>query len=219
LKDVTTAPWPIGYTHIEDREKNYREWGFPWPFFVIARGEKTTTRFWPVYSRARDATKESDFYLWPVYKYNRITIAPLDRERTRILFFLYSDITQKNTETGQVAKRKDLWPLYTWRQDLDGTRRFQTLSLLEPILPASKSVERDYSPLWALWRSEHNPNTGATYHSLLWDLYRRQSTPETKRVSFLFGLFKYQSSPEGNQFRAFWIPFSHDDKTEQSATP
>ena len=206
LKDVTTAPWPIGFSYIEDREKKYREWGFPWPFFDIARGSKTTTRIWPLFSHAQDATKESVFYLWPVYKYNRITSAPLDRQRTRILLFLYSSTTQKNTETGQVAKRKDFWPLYTYRQDLEGNRRFQTLSILEPILPASKSIERNYSHLWSLWRSEHNPRTGAVYQSLLWDLYRRQSTPETKKLSFLFGLFKYESSPEGKHCRVLFIP-------------
>lgn len=210
LKDVTTAPWPIGFSYIVNREKKFKEWGTPWPFIVVARGEKTTTRFWPLFSRARDATKESNFYLWPVYKYNAIHSAPLERERTRILLFLYSDTMQKNTETGQVYKRRDFWPLYTWRQDFEGRRRFQTLSLLEPLLPASKSIERNYSPLWALWRSEHNPRTGAAYQSLLWDLYRRQSTPEIKRVSFLFGLFKYQSSPEGKQWRMFFLPFETD---------
>ncbi|HKQ40439.1 MAG TPA: hypothetical protein VJ063_20380 [Verrucomicrobiae bacterium] len=206
LKDVTTAPWPLGYSYIEDREKKYREWGFPWPFFDIARGSKTTTRFWPLFSRAHDATKQSTFYLWPVYKYNRITSAPLDRERTRIMLFLYSGTTQKNTETGQTAKRNDFWPLYTYRRDLDGNRRFQTLSLIEPILPASKSIERNYSHLWSLWRSESNPRTGAVYQSLLWDLYRGQSTPETKKLSFLFGLFKYESSPEAKHCRVFFIP-------------
>ncbi len=214
LKDVTTAPWPLGLSIIDDREKKYREWGFPWPFFVIARGEKTTTRFWPVYSRARDATKENNFYLWPVYKYNRITSAPVDRTRIRIMLFLYSDTTQKNTETGQVAKRKDLWPLYSTREDFEGNRRFQTLALLEPILPVSKSIERNYSHLWSLWRSERNVRTGAVYQSLLWDLYRRQSTPETKKLSFLFGLFKYQSSPKGKQYRAFFVPFGDDVKAD-----
>ena len=211
-KDVTTAPWPIGFSYIDEREKKYREWGFPWPFFVVARGEKTTTRFWPLFSRAKDATKESNFYLWPVYKYNRITAPSVDRERTRIMLFLYSATTQKNIESGQVAKRRDFWPLYSYRQDLEGNRRFQTLALLEPILPASKSIERNYSHLWSLWRSEHNPRTGAVYQSLLWDLYRRQSTPETKKLSFLFGLFKYQSSPEGKHYRVFFVPFGDEPK-------
>jgi hypothetical protein len=210
FKDVTTAPWPIGYSYIDNREKKYREWGFPWPFFVIARGEKTTTRFWPLFSRAHDATKESNFYLWPVYKYNRITSAPLDRERTRIMLFLYSETRQKNTETGQVSKRNAFWPLYTYREDFEGNHQFQALSLLEPILPASKSIERNYSHLWALWRSEHNHRTGAVYQSLLWDLYCRQSTPETKKLSLLFGLFKYQSSPNGKRYRVFFIPFGSE---------
>ena len=212
FKNVTTAPWPLGFSYINNREQKFREWGMPWPFIVVARGEKTTTRFWPLFSRARDATKESNFYLWPVYKYNRITSAPLDRERTRIMLFLYSHTRQKNTETGQVARRNAFWPLYTFKEDFDGNRQSQALSLLEPILPASKSIERNYSPLWALWRSESNPRTGAAYQSLLWDLYRRQSTPETKKLSLLFGLFKYQKSAEGTQYRIFFVPFGGDRK-------
>ena len=104
-------------------------------------------------------------------------------------------------------KRNDFWPLYTYRQDFEGNRRFQTLSLLEPILPGRQSIERNYTHLWSLWRSERNARTGAVYQSLLWDLYRRQSTPETRKVSLLFGLFKYQSSPEGKQYRVFFVPF------------
>ena len=38
----------------------YREWDAPWPLIVFARGEgKTTTRVWPLYSRAHNATLES----------------------------------------------------------------------------------------------------------------------------------------------------------------
>lgn len=215
LKDVTTVPWPIGYTRIVDRENNYREWGAPWPFIVFRRGEKYTSRVWPLFSHARDATKESVFYLWPVYKHNRITSAPLERKRTRIMLFLYNDIREKNTETGQTASRQDFWPLFTARKDFQGNERLQVLSLLEPILPASKSIERNYSPLWALWRSERNARTGAVYQSLLWDLYRRQSTPETKKLSLLFGLFKYQSSPNGKRWRILFMPFGDDEPRKE----
>jgi hypothetical protein len=73
-------------------------------------------------------------------------------------------------------------------------------------LPASKSIERDYSPLWSVWRSENNPRTGAASQSLLWNLYRHEATPDTKKCSLLFGLFQYHSSPEGKRVRLFYIP-------------
>ena len=59
---------------------------------VVARGEgKTITRVFPLFSRAHDDEQESDFYVWPVYRYNHLHAGVLDRERTRILFYLYGN--------------------------------------------------------------------------------------------------------------------------------
>ena len=121
---------------MDDREKKYREWDAPWPLIVFARGEgKTTTRVWPFFSHAHNATLESDFYLWPIYKYNRVHSAPLDSRRTRICFFLYSDLTEKNTETEAARRRVDFWPFFTYRRDFNGNSRLQVVALLEPFLP------------------------------------------------------------------------------------
>ena len=206
LRDQTTVLWPF-FTEIEDREKHYREWHAPYPLIVMARGPgKTTTRVLPFFSRAHTDILESDFYMWPIYKYNRAHADPLDRERTRILFFLYSDLSQKNTETGAALRRIDLWPLFTRRKDYDGSTRLQVLAVLEPFLPGNRSVERNYAPVYSLWRAEHNAKTGARSQSLLWNLYRHESAPETKKTSLLFGLFQYQSGPDGKRVRLLYIP-------------
>ena len=208
LRDSTSFPWPLGYTHTVDRARKYEEWGAPWPLVVFARGEgKHTDRVWPFYSHAHSSNLTSDWVLWPLYKYNRIHASPLDRERTRILFFLYSDLSVKNTEDGTRRRRIDLWPLFTAKRETDGRSRFQLLSIVEPILPNSTGVERDLSPLWSLWRSEKNPKTGASSQSLLWNLYRRDKSVESKKCSLLFGLFKYQSGPDGKRWRVFYVPF------------
>ncbi|MBI2949443.1 MAG: hypothetical protein HYY23_17535, partial [Verrucomicrobia bacterium] len=152
-RDSTTYFWPFGFTSTEDREKKYREWDAPWPLVVFARGEgKTANRIWPLFSQAKNATLESDFYLWPLYKRDRVNSSPLDRRRTRILLFLYSDLAERNTTTGTALERTDLWPLFTARRDHNGNERLQMLSVIEPLLPASKTVERLYSPLWSVWR-------------------------------------------------------------------
>jgi hypothetical protein len=206
LRDSTTVIWPF-FNYTDDREKKYHEWDAPWPLIVFARGEgKTTTRVWPFFSQAHNATLESDFYLWPVYKYNRIHSEPLDSRHARICFFLYSDLTEKNTETQAARRRLDLWPFFIQRRDFNGNSRLQVFAPLEPFLPASKGIERNYSPLWSVWRAEKSPRTGATRQSLLWNLYRRDATPEAKKCSLLFGLFQYQSSPKGKQMRLFYIP-------------
>lgn len=205
-RDYTSVLWPF-FAWIDDRNKKYREWEGPWPFIVVARGEgKTTTRFWPLFSHAHNDTRESDFYLWPVYKYNRIHAGALDQDRTRILFYLFSDLTEKNTETGKERKRVDLWPLLVWHRDFNGNRRLQILALVETAVPDNQRIERNWSPLWSVWRSENNAATGATSQSLLWNLYRRDATPESRKCSLLLGLFQYQSDSKMKKLRLFYLP-------------
>lgn len=207
-RDSTSYLWPLGVTVTEDRDRKYREVDAPWPFIVFAHGEgKTTSRVWPLFSRSSNTNLESNTYLWPLYKYNRLRNAPLDRERTRILWFVYSFVSEKNTETGKASGRVDLWPLFAHRRGLNGSTRLQVLALLEPILPTNKSIERDWSPIWSLWRSENNATNGATSQSLLWNLFRRDTTATTKKCSLLFGLFQYSSQPEGKRWRFFYVPF------------
>ncbi|MBI3877848.1 MAG: hypothetical protein HY300_18115, partial [Verrucomicrobia bacterium] len=62
------------------------------------------------------------------------------------------------------------------------------------------------SPLWSLWRAEHNEKTGAKSRSLLWNLYRHDETPASKKCSLLFGVVQYESSADGARWRWFWLP-------------
>lgn len=213
LRDSTSYLTPLGLTLTDDRGKKYQEVDAPWPFIVFAWGEgKTTRRIWPLFSRAQTATAQSDFYLWPAYTYKRIHSESLDRRRTRIFFFLYSRVREENTETAMTRTRTDFWPLFTHQRELDGRSRLQVLALLEPILPASKSIERNYSPLWSLWRSEQNPNTESSSQSLLWNLYRREVKGTTRKGSLLFGLFQYESTAEKRHWRLFYLPLNQTEK-------
>ncbi len=216
-RDSSSYLWPVGLTYTVDREKKYHEWGAPWPLVVFARGEgKTANRIWPFFGQARTPILESDFYLWPLYKYNRAQAAPLDRQRTRILFFLYSDLSEKNTAAGTALERTDLWPLFTARRDHQGNERLQILALLEPILPNNKSIERNCSPVWSLWRSEKNPRVGTAKQTVLWNLYGREVTASAKKYSLLFGLIQYQSGPAGQRWRRVFVPL-HKERQPPAA--
>jgi len=205
-RNSTSVLWPF-FTWTNDRGKKYREWDSPWPLIVFARGEgKTTTRVWPLFSRAHDDVFESDFFLWPFYKYNRIHSGALDQRRTRILFYLFSNQTEKNTDTGKAKRRVDFWPLFTYHRDFNGNNWLQILTPLEPILPDNRGIERNWSPLWSFWRSENNLKSGASSQSLFWNFYRRDTTPTSRKCSLLFGLFQYQSEGENKKFRLFYIP-------------
>jgi hypothetical protein len=204
-RDATTVLWPL-FNWMDNREKKYREWQMPWPIVGFARGEgKTTDRIFPLFSFSHNAVKESDSVLWPVFTYRRTHSDPLDLRRTRVLFYLYSDTKEGNTQTGHQKRRLDMWPFFTWHREFDGRERLQVLALLEPALPNSRGIERNWSPLWSLWRAEQNPKAGAASQSLLWNLYRREIAPAHKKVSLLFGLFQYQSDGENRRTRLFYI--------------
>jgi hypothetical protein len=212
-RDQTTIIWPF-FTIVDDRAAQYREWELPWPFYVRARGRgKHTDRIFPFYSRNKvfkypdpgegsaevadtkskaDAVLESDFYMWPVWLHKRAHADPLDRERSRILFFVYSDTIEKNTETAKFRRRVDLWPFFTFHHELDGNERLQVMAILEPFIPNNKSIERNYSQVYSFWRSETNATTGATSKSLLWNLYRHETSAGYARTSAIFGLYQHE---------------------------
>jgi hypothetical protein len=119
---------------------------------------------------------------------------------------LYDDTVEKNTETGTEERRVDMLPFFTYHRDFNGNSRLQILALIEPVLPDNRGIERNWSPLWSLWRAEDNPKTGAGSRSLLWNLYRSDKTLDSKKISILFGLFQYQSVGETNKLRLFYIP-------------
>jgi len=206
LRDSTSALWPF-FTWIDGRGKKYREWQGPWPFVIFTRGEgKTTSRVWPLFSQSHNSEKESDSYLWPLYQFHRLHSDPLDQQRTRVMFYLYEDTVEKNTQTDAEKRRVDMWPFFTWHRDVNGNSRLQIFAPVEPALPGNRGIERNWSPLWSLWRAEDNPKTGASSRSLIWNLYRRDTTPASKKCSLLFGLFQYQSDAEGEKMRLFFIP-------------
>jgi len=205
-RDSTSVLWPF-FSWIDERGKKYHEWQGPWPFVIFTRGEgKTTSRVWPLFSQSHNKTMESDSYLWPLYQYHGFHNDTLDQQRTRVMFYLYVNVKEKNLQTGAEKRRLDMWPFFISRRDFNGNFRLQIFAPLESVLANNRGIERNWSPLWSLWRAEDNPKTGASSRSLLWNLYRCDKTPDAKKISLLFGLFQYQSSGETNKLRLFYIP-------------
>jgi len=204
-RDSTTVLWPF-FTTIDDRARKYHEWQGPWPFVIWTRGEgKHTSRVWPLFSESRNATQENDSYLWPVFTSTHAHQPPLDRRRTRIAFYLYSRLVEQNTETGRQKIRVEAWPFFVWHHELNGNERLQILAPVEPAVPDNPGIEKNWSPLWSFWRSEKNPAAGASSQSLLWNLYRRQTTPDGNNTSALFGLFQRQSNRESASTKLFYF--------------
>jgi hypothetical protein len=207
-RDATSVLWPF-FTWVDERGRKYKEWEGPWPFVIFARGEgKTTDRVWPLFSRSHNATLESDSYLWPLYTYKRVHSDPLDQQATRLAYYLFVSVTEKNTATGAEKLRRDAWPFFIWRKDFDGNTRLQVLAPIESVLAQNRGIERNWSPLWSLWRAQENPRMGTSNASLLWNLYRRETAPDHKKISLLFGLFQYEKDGDKGRTRLFYIPLS-----------
>jgi hypothetical protein len=207
LRDSTSVLFPF-FTVVDDREKKYREWQGPWPFVIFTRGEgKTTDRVFPLFSQSRNATKESDSYLWPLYTYKRTHSDPLDKSTERFALLLYVTDSEKNTTTGAQKKRIDVWPLFTWKKEFNGNERLQILAPLEPAVPNNRGIENNWSPLWSLYRFERNPKTRATSRSVLWNLYRRDQSPEREKISCLFGIYQREVAGQKKQTKLWGHSF------------
>jgi hypothetical protein len=208
------------FTYIDDREKRYREWGFPWPLVDFARGEgKTGNRVWPLYSRVHNAAADSDFLLWPLYMHKGVHSEQYARDRSRVLFFLWSDVREKNVLAKTERRRRDLWPLFTHKHDYNGDERLQILAPLEPLVPNIRGIERGWSPIWSLYRDETNAKAGTRSQSLLWNLWRRDVNQERTRTSFLFGAVKTDKTSEGRRWGFFRRPSSPTNAVPATPKP
>lgn len=205
-KDSRSYLWPLGPTFVEDRAEGYHQVGAPWPLIVFARGQsRTIDRVFPLFSHMQYRDAETTWYLWPLYWHREVRTESLHRDMTRIAFFLYTDIKDRDASTQRTSHRTDFWPLFAARRDFDGTERFQLFAPLEPILTQNPSVARNWSPLWAIWRAEKNAKTGAHSRSFLWNLYRYEAAPGARKCSLLFGLIQYDTGLQGSRWR--WLYF------------
>ena len=211
-RDVTTVLWPL-FSVIDDRNLKYHEWQGPWPFVIFTHGEgKTTQRVWPLFSQSHNKTRENNSYLWPLFVHTGLHSDPIDQNRDRVLFYLWDRLSLRNTVTGKERVRVDMWPLLTWHRDFNGNERLQLIAPLEPSVPDNPGIERNWSPVWSLWRSESSPRAHASSQSLLWNLYRHESAPEHQERSILFGLYQSHTDTNESTVRLFYIPLAHNRK-------
>jgi hypothetical protein len=199
--------WITTFTSATNRVEQYQERFFPWPFIGIARGPgKTMDRYFPLIGRAERPGLRSSFVLWPFFTRRELMGESLYRRRDRLAFYLYNDLLLQDTETGDSFRRRDLLPLYTWRRAPDGKTRLQILAPIEPFLPNNKSIQRLYSPMWALWRDEQDPANERRSQSLLWNLWRRDVAPDIARTGTLFGAVQTVKTAAGRSWRFFGFP-------------
>jgi len=216
--------WPF-FRHVENRKKDYEEWEFPWPIFRIARGSgKNATTFLPFFADERSKDSRKRWFLWPIYKIEETESDIYYRRRSRVLFFLYSNLEETLYIEGAFPKKRvALWPLFTY-ENLEGVSHFYTLSLLEPFFPEKEGIRRNWAPLWWVYQKQWDAQDHVV-ESLLWNLYWRESqgsdtawelfplvsykrTDTSGRdVKLVKGLLRYRNGPEGKVLNLFYLPW------------
>lgn len=172
-REARTVLWPF-FSHIQDHQRGYEEWNFPWPLIRVTAGRyKEGMRVLPLYADERVGAGRSRWFLWPLYKIEEIDSDFLYRRRDRVLFFLYSDLIEANKDAdGSPKRRRAFWPLFQYESN-QGVHHFSTLALLEPFFPDHRGILRNWAPWWRLYQVRWD-DRGNEISSLLWNFYWKE---------------------------------------------
>lgn len=205
--------WPFfGYV---DRTEPYRYHArnYFWPFLVQGRGDGRIVNRWaPFYTHSVIKGVDKEWVLWPLWRRLASREGDVNQTKTQFFYFLYNATEQRSVRNPSAppAIKAHLWPLASVWDNGAGRRQVQVLSPLEVFLPQNRPTRIVWSPLFALYRYDHQPD-GEVRHSLLWDgityhrepakqarefhigpLYGDTQTADGRRVSLLFGLFGFK---------------------------
>jgi hypothetical protein len=213
--------WPFfGYT--DSRAPEYYETRYFWPFLVQRRGESYVNRWAPVYTHSVRSGVEKRWYMWPIYREEKKIERDLLHEKQQVLFFLYWNLRQSVPGHPEVAPaiKRHLWPFFSYWDNGAGRKQLQVLSPFEVFFPQNDIVRMTYSPLFAVYKRDHEENV-RTRHSVLFDfitwdrqdeafqlhvgpLFRYERQPENRAWEVIRGLVSFDSGDDQRRFRLFW---------------
>jgi hypothetical protein len=213
--------WPFfGYTI--NNEKKFKEVDYFWPFISTIRGEKRNANtFLPLYARDTFEDGERDWYLWPLYRHEKIRSKHFDRESDRVLFFLFRRSHESWPLEGTDRTRTAAWPLFLYQKDPAGVSSFSFPAPVESVLD-KEGIEENWAPLWRIYQRRWDED-GNSASSLLWNLFWHERRGEDlayeffplisyrgvkkeTELKFLKGLISLKSGDE-NELSLFWLPF------------
>jgi hypothetical protein len=235
-----TYLWPL-FSHSIDRTTNFEKWDFPWPFFQTLKGENLKgIRIFPFYGdKSREGEMRRIFILYPLYQLQEDRIGDVQEKTTRIL--LFNRIRSGEDNQGLEKERSlRIWPFFDYEKDETG---HQTLSFFYLFPFKDEGFERNLFPLFRIFRWEKDPGK-RTSTNLLWGFFKRMKKVEksrpgeeidsweiahlvgmrkekgSKTLSFLKGLFRYQSDEEAIHLRIFFLPLHfHRSPRSSSISP
>jgi hypothetical protein len=215
-----TFLWPL-FSHTIDRPTGFEQWDIPWPIFQSMKGENLRgIRIFPFYGyKVKEGVMRRVFILYPLYQLEEDRMDDVQEKTTRIL--LLSRIRRSEDKEG-VGKERSfrIWPFFDYEKDETGHETFSFFYLF-PF--KDEGFERNLFPLFRIFCWEKDPKKGILTN-LFWGFYKRVQKEERdsweiahlveikkekglKTISFLKGLFRYQSDGKSADLRFFYLPF------------
>lgn len=174
--------WPFfGYTHRTEPYR-YDEHRYFWPLLVQGEGDERRVNRWaPLYTHSTIKGYDKTWVLWPLWRHAEWQADGLAQEKNQLLFFVYWSLEQRSPDRtdADAAHKTHLWPLFSAWDNGAGRRQVQALSPFDVFFPRNDTVRRLWTPLFALYRYDRQPDASER-HALLWDAITWRHGPEER---------------------------------------
>lgn len=212
-----TYGWPF-FTYIDNTNRNFKRYDMPWPFVTFSRGDVNTNRIFPLFSVKKEEDFESGYALWPLYSWRSHKLDDYEIKKRAIAYFLYKDVQNiPRVEGGRDSRAINLWPLFTYRRLPDGTAYFNFISPLETFLQDNAPRERNWRPIWTLFRWDKDEE-GNHVSSFLWNTFRTESTKKGVKVELrpIIPVISYENTDEKDKFHILGGLFGYSKDKENN---
>lgn len=189
--------WPFFGHGYDEEPEYYEETRYFWPLFVQGRGDEDYLNRWaPFYSYSNYGGTEKWWYLWPLVRIRQSEDKGMLVRRSQLLYLLYWNETQweARSDNARTASKTHVWPLYSGYDNGAGLKQAQILSPLNVFYPNSKSVRALYSPMFALFRYQHDENSNHTVQTALFNMVSEETRGDRTRFS-IGPLFEHETAP------------------------
>lgn len=183
----------------------------PWPFIQKIESERHRKLYvWPLWGHDQYSAglNHRTFLLWPFFWSERSELQ--DRVKTRrmaVPFFVLERDFEKQAGVPKNEQRLlssywKIWPLMSWQKE-GGNSRLRILELWP--VKNSPPVERNWSPLWTLYKRTHEG--GLVRKDVLWFAWHseRDEAAERTEWSLLKGLVSYKNSGGRRSLRLLYL--------------
>ncbi len=213
--------WPF-FGFSDNRKTGVSETDWFWPFWVTGRGAGLEVdRFLPFYSDERSPGKRREWFLWPLYRHDRMETDLFEEDRRRIFYFLFNDFQERWPKAAMSRRQTTLWPLYLYRRDERGVSSVSVPAPVEPVFD-KEGIEKSWAPFWRLYQQRWN-DEGDSAVSFLWNFYWHEQRGKelayelfplvsyrggesATDLRLLKGLVRYRSTENGVRLSFFWLP-------------